>query len=84
MAEKKKKNRSYHVRYDRIAFTALILTVLILMLTSCINSCGKEKQINTPETYPVNSVEDGRNPESTPDFVPSTAPETNYASTRAI
>ena len=81
MAEKKKDNttaKSYRVRYDRIGFTALILAVLILMLTSCINSFIKGEK---PEevTTEVNSLEDSRetnNPSETSPNIPS---EMNYA-----
>lgn len=33
--------RNYRVRYDRIIFTAIMLLVFVLLLSSCISSCGK-------------------------------------------
>ncbi len=77
MAEKKKKKKSYHVRYDRIAFTAIILAVMILMLTSCISSCVKGEKPQAPDTFPVNSLEDGREADSSPEGI--STPEMNYA-----
>ena len=42
MAQNPKKR--YRVRYDRIIFVIIIFAVLILILTSCISSCGKHKE----------------------------------------
>lgn len=33
--------RNYRVRYDRIIFTVIMLVVFVLLLSSCISSCGK-------------------------------------------
>ncbi|MEE5993022.1 MAG: hypothetical protein V3G42_07245 [Oscillospiraceae bacterium] len=76
MAEKKKKKKSYRVRYDRVVFTALILAVLILMLTSCMSSCMKGEP--EEETTPTYQFEDGREEESSPDNANAT-PQMNYA-----
>ncbi|MCR4647200.1 MAG: hypothetical protein K5695_17635 [Oscillospiraceae bacterium] len=43
MAQNSPKKR-YRVRYDRIIFVIIIFAVLILILTSCISSCGKHKE----------------------------------------
>ncbi len=40
----KNRRRAYKVRYDRIIFVVAILIVLILILSSCISSCGKDKK----------------------------------------
>lgn len=34
--------RNYRIRYDRILFVGVILLILILLMTSCISSCGKK------------------------------------------
>ncbi len=34
--------RNYRVRYDRIIYCAIILVVIILLLSSCVHSCGKK------------------------------------------
>ena len=54
MAQTKKKR--YRVRYDRIIFCAVILAILILLMSSCIRSCGKDKQ--PTDSQPVNSLDD--------------------------
>lgn len=47
--------RNYRVRYDRIIFCAIILAVIILILTSCVSSCGKKQPQPDP---PGNSLQD--------------------------
>ena len=48
--------KKYRVRYDRILFVLIILAVLILILSSCISSCGKHKEKGAVK--PSNSLED--------------------------
>ena len=55
MAQNTRK-KNYRVRYDRIIFVILILAVLILILSSCISSCGKKKEHGA--VNPDNPLED--------------------------
>ena len=41
------RHRNYRVRYDRIIFTVIMLIVFVLILSSCISSCGKSIKENT-------------------------------------
>ena len=70
MAQNTKK-KNYRVRYDRIIFVILILAVLILILSSCISSCGKKKEHGA--VSPGSSVDDQL--ETLPGGQPVTATE---------
>ena len=72
MAQTKKKR--YRVRYDRIIFCAVILAILILLMSSCIRSCGKDKQ--PTDSQPVNSLDDQLETSDTTEAAGSTSSRT--------
>lgn len=47
------KRRNYRVRYDRIIFTAIMLIVFVLLLSSCISSCGKSLKEDDDSSRPT-------------------------------
>lgn len=59
------RKKAYRIRYDRIIFVLAIFVVLILILSSCISSCGKKKPKEGTDSVVDNmSTADGT---STPD-----------------
>lgn len=71
--------RNYRVRYDRIVFVAIMLIVFVLLLSSCISSCGKKlKEGNDSSNMTLDDALQTTPGVSTP--VPSpTAPKSGYA-----
>ena len=65
------KSKNYRVRYDRIAFCVIILIVMILLLSSCVSSCGKKNEL-PPETAVSTTLEDElvTEPNSVPESLP--------------
>ncbi|MDE5563752.1 MAG: hypothetical protein K2I93_01235, partial [Oscillospiraceae bacterium] len=58
-------------RYDRIIFVVIILVVLVLMLSSCISSCGNQRDDpNTLDTSSTNPLEDERETIQTDSNIP--------------
>ncbi len=67
MAQRKRRHR---VRYDRILVTAGVLVVLIILLVSCVRSCGKEDDTPQTPTTPIattapNGSQSGENGDTT-------------------
>lgn len=55
MAQRRKKRR-YRVRYDRILVVAGMLIVLIILLVSCMKSCGTEEETPQTPTTPISTT----------------------------